>query len=98
MRLSAKGHSLDRAACNLCGKCVDICPGKALQIMGRPVSANDLYAEVATDRPFWERSGGGVTLSGGEPFIRKAGFDPLGTIASALSPALIRVVSNCVDT
>jgi pyruvate formate lyase activating enzyme len=38
--------------------------------MGRQVSIKDLYAEVALDRPFWERSGGGVTLSGGEPLVQ----------------------------
>jgi pyruvate formate lyase activating enzyme len=70
IRLSATGHSIDRKSCDLCKKCVDTCPAEALQIIGRPVSAGDLYAEMATDRPFWERSGGGVTLSGGEPLIQ----------------------------
>lgn len=70
IRLSDRGHTIERTSCNLCGKCVAPCPGEALQIMGRPVSAKDLYAEVATDRPFWERSGGGVTLSGGEPLAQ----------------------------
>lgn len=70
IRLSDRGHSLDRTSCDLCGKCVDTCPAEALQILGRPVSAQDLYAEMATDRPFWEQSGGGVTLSGGEPLLQ----------------------------
>jgi pyruvate formate lyase activating enzyme len=70
IRLSDKGHAIDRTACDLCAECVDACPAEALQIMGRPVSASDLYTEMATDRPFWERSGGGVTLSGGEPLVQ----------------------------
>lgn len=70
IRVSETNHYLDRTACNLCGKCVEICPGEALQIMGRSVSVEDLYAEVAADRSFWERSDGGVTLSGGEPLVQ----------------------------
>lgn len=70
IRLSDNGHIIDRKACDRCAKCVDTCPAEALQIMGQPVSAKELYAEMATDRPFWERSGGGVTLSGGEPLIQ----------------------------
>lgn len=70
IRVSDTEHVLDRARCDLCGKCVEICPAEALQLMGRMVSAKDLYAEVASDRSFWERSGGGVTLSGGEPLVQ----------------------------
>ncbi|WP_372680554.1 glycyl-radical enzyme activating protein [Desulfosarcina sp.] len=70
IRVSDTNHLLDRTACDLCGKCVEACPAEALQVMGRTVSVDDLYAEVAADRPFWERSGGGVTLSGGEPLFQ----------------------------
>lgn len=70
IRVSDADHFLARSACDLCGKCVDICPAEALQIMGRPVLVEDLYAEVSADRAFWERSGGGVTLSGGEPLVQ----------------------------
>jgi len=70
VHLSDNGHTLNRASCNICGKCVEVCPGEAIQIIGRRVSVKDLYTEVATDRPFWERSGGGVTLSGGEPLVQ----------------------------
>ena len=70
IRVSDTNHFLDHSACNLCGTCVETCPTEALQIMGRTVSVEDLYAEVAADRSFWERSGGGVTLSGGEPLVQ----------------------------
>ena len=70
IRVSDTHHLLDRTACTLCGKCIEICPCEALQMMGRPVSVEALYAEVAADRAFWEGSGGGVTLSGGEPLIQ----------------------------
>ena len=71
IRLSDKGHTIDRTTCDLCAEWVDACPAEALQIMGRPVSASDLYTEMATDRPFGERSGGGVTLSGGAPLVQQ---------------------------
>ena len=70
IRVSDTHHLLDRTACTLCGKCIEICPCEALQMMGRPVSVEALYAEVAADRAFWEGSCGGVTLSGGEPLIQ----------------------------
>jgi len=70
IRLSDSGHSINRLVCDLCGKCVELCPAEALKSMGRVVSVEDLYSEVAADHAFWERSGGGVTLSGGEPLVQ----------------------------
>jgi pyruvate formate lyase activating enzyme len=58
---------VDRARCDVCGLCVPACPGEALQMVGRKVAVEDLLDEVARDRHFYEASGGGVTLSGGEP-------------------------------
>jgi len=58
---------IDRARCDLCGLCVPACPHEALRLVGRRVAVEELLEEVARDRPFYEASGGGVTLSGGEP-------------------------------
>jgi pyruvate formate lyase activating enzyme len=58
------------SACVVCGECVAHCPAEALQMMGRSVTVEALYDELAADQPFWERSGGGVTLSGGEPLMQ----------------------------
>lgn len=57
----------DRAACTLCGRCVEACPAEALTSVGRRADAGELAAEVARDRVFFDESGGGVTISGGEP-------------------------------
>ncbi len=60
-------HGLDESAA-----CVDACPTGAQQLLGREVSSAELMEEVLRDRPFFEQSGGGVTLSGGEPLLQPA--------------------------
>jgi pyruvate formate lyase activating enzyme len=61
---------LDREACTLCGLCVEICPTRALEISGREMSAKAIAAEVVKDRVFYDTSGGGLTLSGGDPLYQ----------------------------
>jgi len=58
---------LDRAACTACGACVDVCYTGALKIAGAGVTVGDVLERVARDAPYFNSSGGGVTLSGGEP-------------------------------
>jgi len=53
--------------CNLCGLCTVRCPGGALQLIGKKVTVDDLLREVLKDAVFFQRTGGGITLSGGEP-------------------------------
>lgn len=57
---------LDRAACQLCGACVDVCAHDAREWAGKPREIQDLIKELEKDRMFYDQSGGGVTLSGGE--------------------------------
>ena len=56
----------DRSHCTACGVCVASCAGKARSIAGEYLSSAEVYSEIATDRMFYESSGGGATLSGGE--------------------------------
>jgi pyruvate formate lyase activating enzyme len=58
---------IDRSRCDLCGKCVKVCMYEALEMAGREISVKDVIEEVEKDRIFYEQSGGGVTISGGEP-------------------------------
>jgi pyruvate formate lyase activating enzyme len=58
---------IDMERCDLCGRCVDSCPGGALVRVGRRISVTELLRQVAQDSVFFQRSGGGLTLSGGEP-------------------------------
>ncbi len=70
--LSAAGRVYHRDLCQRCGACVAVCYAEALQLTGKTMSAEQVVAEVLPDRAFYENSGGGVTLSGGEPLLQPA--------------------------
>lgn len=59
-----------RQRCNGCGQCAEACPGDALNLIGRWVTAAEVLAEVTRDALYFEASGGGLTLSGGEPLAQ----------------------------
>lgn len=63
-------HSFDRDLCVACGACVEACLGNALTLYGRKMTAAEVLATVLEDRTFYEQSGGGMTLSGGEPLLQ----------------------------
>jgi pyruvate formate lyase activating enzyme len=56
--------------CDLCGRCLEECYAGALEQIGRLMTVDDVLSLVEEDRPFYEQSGGGVTLSGGEPLTQ----------------------------
>jgi pyruvate formate lyase activating enzyme len=56
--------------CDLCGLCVEVCPHKARKLVGREMTVEEVMAEVQKEMPFFRRSGGGVTLGGGEPLFQ----------------------------
>ena len=58
---------IDRSRCSGCQSCAEACPSRAMQALGVSRNVADLFAEVEADRPWYDASGGGVTLSGGEP-------------------------------
>jgi pyruvate formate lyase activating enzyme len=60
----------DRAKCIGCGKCTEVCPNEARNLMGRSQTAQEVFEELAADEIFYQRSGGGATLSGGEPLAQ----------------------------
>ncbi len=61
---------LDRTLCNHCMQCVDACPANAIIAWGKKVTVSEMMEIVLSDLEFYEESGGGVTLSGGDPLVQ----------------------------
>ncbi len=61
--------TIDRSQCIGCMKCVDVCLSGAREIVGLSLSMDDMLREAIADRMFYKNSGGGVTISGGEPLF-----------------------------
>jgi pyruvate formate lyase activating enzyme len=64
--VGASGHTVYRERCVGCGQCVSQCPVGAMAIKGHWVSASDIVDRAVRLKPFFDHSGGGVTLTGGE--------------------------------
>lgn len=62
-------HIFNRELCTDCGKCEAVCLGNALKLYGKKYTTEELLPLLLEDRDFYENSGGGVTLSGGECLI-----------------------------
>ncbi len=60
----------DLALCEPCGECVEACPTGARQLAGRAMTVPEVLREVTKDQVFFDQSGGGVTISGGEPLLQ----------------------------
>ena len=73
-------HVIDRARCQTCGLCVQACLHNALEIYGRHITSVEAAAEILADRAFYAASGGGATVSGGEPLLYPDFCAELGTI------------------
>lgn len=67
LRLNGTGVVIDATECTACADCVASCPARAIRMAGRLTSVEEVLAEVERDRIFYQHSGGGMTLSGGEP-------------------------------
>jgi len=70
LTLTKDGMVIGRDLCDACGDCVDACPSAALEVLGKRRTVEDVAEIVLRDRVFYETSGGGVTLSGGEPSMQ----------------------------
>ncbi len=68
--LPSGSRTYERTLCTVAGECVKVCHSDALVMAGRQVSVEDVMARVREDAPFYGASGGGVTLSGGEPLLQ----------------------------
>lgn len=61
---------IDRNICNDCMKCWEACPSDALKSWGEEMYTEDVMEVIRRDRPYYEKSGGGITISGGESLFQ----------------------------
>ncbi|NOY50734.1 MAG: glycyl-radical enzyme activating protein [Chlorobi bacterium] len=90
--LTKNGIITDLGKCKLCGLCAEACPTKAIEMSGIKYSLTRLMEKIEKERPFFESSGGGVTLSGGEPLMHSELAIPL------LKELGKRKIHRCLDT
>ena len=83
---------IDPMRCDLCGLCVDQCYAGALEQLGRLRTVGEVLAIVEEDRPFYDESGGGMTLSGGEPLTQ------LQFTYNLLKGAKVRGIQTAIET
>ena len=69
IRTAPGEHRIDYSKCTACGSCAAACRRNALVVYGKPMTAEELAAELVKDAIFYEATGGGVTLSGGDPLL-----------------------------
>ena len=70
IELAGEVICIDRSRCDLCLKCLDACYSEAIELSGKSVSVTEVADECQKDEIFYRNSGGGVTLSGGEPLLQ----------------------------
>ncbi len=91
-KAEGKKHLMERQSCRACGACVSACLHGALRLYGEEKSAEEVMGEVEKDREYYERSGGGLTLSGGEPLGQ---FE---FVKALLKQARKMGIHTCVET
>jgi pyruvate formate lyase activating enzyme len=69
-RIEDNQHIFDRTKCVRCGKCAEKCYAQAIEIIGKETSVAEVITEVLKDKAFYDNSGGGMTVSGGEPMMQ----------------------------
>ncbi len=86
-------RTLRRDQCEGCGGCVDACPTNALVLKGQTMTVEEVLREVLRDAHLYHKSGGGVTLSGGEPLMQPAFTHSL--LQRAQTHGLHTVIETC---
>ena len=86
------GHKFERSNCETCFACISVCPVNALECSGKKIEPEELLKVILKDKSFYQISGGGVTFSGGEPFLHPD-FLPV-----MLKKCVENGLHTCVDT
>lgn len=84
--------TIDRKICNTCGECAGACSHDALKLVGQEMSVEEVLVEIEKDRSFYRRSGGGVTIGGGEPLVQ------YGFAANLLEAAGDEYIHTAIET
>ena len=63
-------HRIDKSKCINCGQCAKTCAFGAIRLVGRHVGCNEIMEQISADMKYFKKSGGGITLSGGEPLMQ----------------------------
>ncbi|MFD0761287.1 glycyl-radical enzyme activating protein [Lutibacter aestuarii] len=92
LKMTSEGIVTDYTICNLCGKCAEVCPTKAFEMLGSTISISDLMQKIDNEAIFFDQSGGGVTFSGGEPLMHST------YLLEALKECGKRMYHRVVDT
>lgn len=82
----------DASVCDQCLKCADVCPTHALNVYGYEITVDEALRRVEEDEAFYARSGGGLTLSGGEPLFQEE------FALALLREARKRRIDTCIET
>ena len=83
---------INRETCSNCGRCVTVCDAGALKLFGESLSARSVFKQIEKDAEFYRESGGGVTVSGGEP-LSQAPF-----VAALFQLCQAKGIETCVET
>ena len=84
-------HLFDRAKCENCFACATACPATALEAVGEKVTVEEVIKKCLRDIPFY-KDGGGITVSGGEPFMQSE------FLIALLKEAKANGLHTCVET
>lgn len=85
-------HAFLAEKCTLCKACLDVCPAGAIKLMGREFTVAEVMAVLERDKPFYEKSGGGITFSGGEATLQP------GFLLALLRGCKEINISTCLET
>jgi pyruvate formate lyase activating enzyme len=90
--LKDKSIVVDRKLCTNCGKCAEVCLPGALKMFGQTMTAMEVFEQIRKDAEFYRDSGGGVTVSGGEP-LSQPDFT-----AALFELCLDKGIETCIET
>jgi pyruvate formate lyase activating enzyme len=87
-----KSPVINRELCTACGACAGVCAYHALVLHGKPMTADEIFSAVSPDKMFYEASGGGVTVSGGEALLHPE------LVAELFKKCRSAGINTCIET